>query len=129
MDSLDAVSKLCQEFGIGEDSLELRSVWNEELEWERAWIRSRHKGTRGQYQRAVDNTYSRMQEWLKYGYLVPGVIEDHFLGGVEMSPAGIAKALADWVGTTRRAPIWCSLWWLRRQLMAPELEGRSGGQS
>lgn len=119
MGELDALVKLAKLAQIDEASVQLRSCWNAELAWEQEWIKQRHKGSRGQYEIAVENTFDRMKEWLEGGYLLPGKLADHWLweGGVRMTDLELATALAEWIGSTRPAGVWCSLWWLRGKLL------------
>lgn len=120
MGELDAIAKLAKLAQIDEASVQLRSCWNAELAWEREWIKQRHKGSRGQYEIAVENTFDRMKEWLEGGYLLPGKLADHWLSGARMTDLELAIALAEWVGSTRPAAVWCSLWWLRGKLLKQE---------
>lgn len=117
MGELDAIAKLAKLAQIDETSVQLRSCWNAELAGEREWIKHRHKGSRGQYEIAVENTFDRMKEWLEGGYLLPGELADHWLSGARMTDLELVTALAEWVGSTRPAGVWCSLWWLRGKLL------------
>lgn len=122
MGELDALAKLAKLAQIDEASPQLRSCWNAELAWEREWIKQRHKGTRRQYELAVENTFDRMKKWLEGGYVLREKLAEHWLweSGTRMTDLELVTALAEWVGSTRPAAVWCSLWWLRGEIAEAE---------
>lgn len=127
MTELEAIAELAKLAQTGELSTQLRSCWDDELAWEQEWIRTRYKGTRGQYQLAVDNTFERMKGWLAGGYVLREKLLGHWLHGEPMGNLELITELADWTGSSRSAAVWCSLQWLRGKLVARQ-EGQQGGR-
>ena len=117
-DYYEALEKLAKLAQVDSNCTQLRSCWDHELEFEREWIRTRHKGTRGQYQLAVDNAYERMKEWLEGGYLLREKLKGHWLYKEPMGNLELVTELANWIGNSRPAAVWCSLQWLRGKLRA-----------
>lgn len=121
LDYYEALERLAKLAQVDSGCTQLRSCWDHELAWEQEWFRPRYKGSRGQYQRAVDNTFERMKEWLEGGYLLRENLKGHWLHGEPMGDLELITELANWIGSSRPAAVWCSLQWLRRQLMARNL--------
>lgn len=90
-----------------------------ELQDEREYIKSRHPGTRNQYELAVEKTHKRLQGWLRDGMTVPDWL-DQWHRGIPLDKREMTEGLLRWVGTTRRAAVWCGLCWLARRTKREE---------
>lgn len=100
MDMLDAVQKLHNESGLPYDGL--RSVFEEELEWELADGKRRYKPSRYSYAQAVETTYKRFQAWLAVGDQ-----QQVDLSPVRYDQANAAKVL-QFIGSRRRGVLYCT---------------------
>lgn len=103
MDMLDAVQKLHTESGLPYDGL--RSVFEEELEWEYADGKRRYKPSRYTYAQAVETTYKRFQAWLDVGQE-----QEVDLSSVRYDQASAARVLqfiGSLTGSRRRRVIYC----------------------
>jgi hypothetical protein len=100
MDALDAIDSLVKDFGVPYSGL--RSVFEEELDWEQANLKRRGLH-RNRYAIAVENTYERLQMWLQPDS--NGETVD--LSATRFDQANAAKVL-DFIGSRRRALIYCT---------------------
>lgn len=94
MDSLDAIHKLSVDYGLPYH--EIRSVFDDELEYERTDIKRRYPRSRNQYQQAIGNVYYRLDLWLQ---------------GQRKSRRDLSSParMATWVATHRRAYCYCTI--------------------